>query len=540
MLLTVREQLLRKSVKLGVNFRLALPWLKSKIDNDWGELDCPELQQWKSIIDPAGMTLVFPTAFMNNPSSMFGHTLLRIDSKEQTRNKELVAFAVNFAAEPDVEDNAAIYAFKGLVGLYPGNFSLMPYYRKVREYNDLESRDIWEYKLNLTSREVQLVLLHLWELQNASFDYYFIDENCSYQLLSLLQLAREDLDLTAAFTMQAIPSDTVSVLRGKQLLQEADYRPAFGTKLFYYSEQISDQYLQTARSIMEGESFDTAGYTAEQTAAILEMAYEWLNFEFYDQGLNRDIIAPRLTELLIQRSKIKSPSPFTQPPQPLVTPDQGHASSRFGLSVTDYKDYATGYSFSYRLAYHDLLDQSAGFIPAAQISFLDIEASIDDNAIGRVERLYILDAMSLAPDNRVFDSWSWNMRMGYDRQPDISRRSSRWFMQGGYGKSLGDPNKLHTYFLGSLELNAGDITTRTLEPGLGSEFGSIWQVNKSNKVALTGNMMWLVNSDINYRSQLAFNWNWSFATNWALRSKISHQQWHAEDVIAQLTLHHYF
>ncbi|MEI8617212.1 DUF4105 domain-containing protein [Pseudoalteromonas sp. B193] len=84
-----------------------------------------------------------------------------IDAKDQTRHKELLAFAVNFAAEPDGSDNAAMYALKGLIGSYPGKFSLMPYYKKVREYNDLESRDIWEYKLNLSEPQVELILLHL-------------------------------------------------------------------------------------------------------------------------------------------------------------------------------------------------------------------------------------------------------------------------------------------------------------------------------------------------------------------------------------------
>ena len=127
---------------------------------------------------------------------MFGHTLLRVDAKDQTRHKELVAFAINFAAEPETDDNPALFAIKGLIGSYPGRYTVMPYYRKVREYNDIESRDIWEYKLKLNEEEVNRVLLHLWEMQRAEFDYYFLDENCSYQLLSLLDVAREDLSLS--------------------------------------------------------------------------------------------------------------------------------------------------------------------------------------------------------------------------------------------------------------------------------------------------------------------------------------------------------
>ncbi|MGT0149953.1 DUF7843 domain-containing protein [Vibrio metschnikovii] len=55
-------------------------WIESQLGRT-AQLNCPELNNWRTVIDPAGMTLVFPTAFMNNPSSMFGHTLLRIDAK---------------------------------------------------------------------------------------------------------------------------------------------------------------------------------------------------------------------------------------------------------------------------------------------------------------------------------------------------------------------------------------------------------------------------------------------------------------------------
>jgi len=105
-------------------------WLKDHFFPQWPELLCPEIDVWQQLINPKGITLVFPTAFMNDPSSMFGHTLLRIDARDQTRSRELIAFAVNFAAEPDATDNAALYALKGVIGQYPGKFTLRPYYRR--------------------------------------------------------------------------------------------------------------------------------------------------------------------------------------------------------------------------------------------------------------------------------------------------------------------------------------------------------------------------------------------------------------------------
>ncbi|GAA69870.1 DUF4105 domain-containing protein [Pseudoalteromonas sp. BSi20429] len=528
-----------KTTQYRCQFPARYKWLKTKIENNWPELNCPELQAWQKIINPKGVTLVFPTAFMNSPSSMFGHTLLRIDAKDQTRHKELLAFAVNFAAEPDGSDNAAMYALKGLIGSYPGKFSLMPYYKKVREYNDLESRDIWEYKLNLSELQVELILLHLWELQLATFDYFFIDENCSYQLLALLQLAQEDLDLTSSFNMQAIPSDTVAVLRNNNLLQTPNYRPAFGTKLYHYSTQMTDEQLDDARELMQGGSLNTRNYSQSQLVAILEMAYEWLNFEFYDKALNREEIAPRLTKLLLMRSKYKIASPFTKPNRPIASPEQGHGSSKVSLGRVQNNNQANLTNFGYRLAYHDLLDRPEGFIAGAQISFFDLEAAITDEGNADIEHFYLLDAMSLAPDNRVFDSWSWNFKMGFDRQPSDNKRLGRFFTKGGYGKSYGDPNNVHGYILGQFELNTGDITDQ-LSTGIGSEAGVIWQINNKHKLALTGNILWLTDNAASKHSEIAITWNYAVSRNLSLRSKVQHAQWHSHNSSMSLAMQFYF
>lgn len=525
--------------KVRCQFPARYTWLKSKIDNSWPELNCIKLNQWEKTVNPAGITLVFPTAFMNNPSSMFGHTLLRIDAKDQNRNRELVAFAVNFAAQPNATDNAAAYAFKGLVGMYPGNFTVMPYYRKVREYNDIESRDIWEYKLNFSEQEIRRILLHLWELQSATFDYYFIDENCSYQLLSLLQLANENLDLTSSFDFQAIPSDTVLALKKNLLLQQPNYRPAFGTRLFHYSTQLSSQELQSARDLINDGDFNRSRYSTNRQAAILEMAYEWLNFNFNDRKLNRDSIAPRLKNLLYQRSKLDTTSPFTEPLKPIASPEQGHSSSRIGLTFANNNNYDNEIKLAYRLAYHDLLDHSIGYIPGAKISFFDIAASFSKNNKSRLDHFYLIDAMSLAPDNNIFDSWSWNIRLGYDRQPDIHKQSGRYFTQGGYGKSFGNPNNIHGFILGSVELNDSDITDN-LEIGIGTELGTIWQINSLNKLAITGSIIKLIDSKNAYHSQVDLSWNWALKTNWALRSNINYTSWVTRDTQAKLTLYYYF
>ena len=120
-------------------------WLDEQLHFDPARMPrqpCKRFHAWHDALNPGGVTLIFPAAYINNPSSMYGHTLLRIDGKDQNEKTRLLAYAINYAANTN-ETNGIAFAVNGLFGGYPGAFSIMPYYLKVREYNDLENRDIW-------------------------------------------------------------------------------------------------------------------------------------------------------------------------------------------------------------------------------------------------------------------------------------------------------------------------------------------------------------------------------------------------------------
>ncbi|HEX6590591.1 MAG TPA: DUF4105 domain-containing protein, partial [Moraxellaceae bacterium] len=150
---------------------------------------CTEYLEWRSQIPSARAVLVFPASYLNSPSSMFGHTLLRLDASQAPDNV-WNSWAVNFGALTMGKDNSILYIWRGLAGGYPGHFSIVPYVSKIQEYSNLENRDIWEYSLKLDKAEMARMINHLWELRDINFDYYFFDENCSFRLLELLEVAK--------------------------------------------------------------------------------------------------------------------------------------------------------------------------------------------------------------------------------------------------------------------------------------------------------------------------------------------------------------
>lgn len=172
-------------------------WLSQQrpdLASQWPKANCPELNTWLTGLDANQVTLVFASDYLNNPSSMFGHTLMRIDAASQSDDTRLLSYAINYSAQTNT-NNGLEFAVKGLTGGYPGAYSLLPYYEKVKEYNDWESRDLWEYELALTPAEVRQMLLVFWDWRGITSPHYFLSRNCSYELLGLIEMARPGLNL---------------------------------------------------------------------------------------------------------------------------------------------------------------------------------------------------------------------------------------------------------------------------------------------------------------------------------------------------------
>ena len=162
-------------------------WLKEQLAIDETKLPlihCERFDMWFNELNAESVTLIFASAFLDNPASMFGHTFLRVDQKGQTEQTRLLAYTINYAAEVP-PDSGALYPIKGIFGGFKGYFTTPPYYLKVQEYRDIENRDIWEYRLHFSEHQVRRLLEHAWELGSTYFDYFFFKENCSYHILSL-------------------------------------------------------------------------------------------------------------------------------------------------------------------------------------------------------------------------------------------------------------------------------------------------------------------------------------------------------------------
>ncbi len=440
------------TARLGAHPQCAFParraWLDRALRFDRTRLAwraCPELDEWRETIGARGITLVFAEAFMNNPSSMFGHTLVRLDVGDpgaDDRTRDLLAYAVNFAGDSG-PDRGALYAVRGITGAYPGYFSLVPYYEKTKEYGEWESRDLWEYRLDLTPEEVDRLLLHLWELRQVAFRYYFFSENCSYQLLGLLEAARPSLQLVERFGGVVIPVDTVRRIVGEAgVAGEISWRPSAVTRMRHLAAGLGASERALAVEVGHGDAAPDdprlGALDPESQARVLALAHDHLvySLRFSDVDARRRALA-----ILGARSRVAvSGDPGGAPPRPEARPDAGHGSQRARLAG-GWRDGESFVELRWRPAFHDLLDPQGGFLAGAQIQALDLAIRYhpDDGRVDLHEAT-LADILSLAPRDVLFQPISWKFRtqMATLRMPSVGgalRDGKAWRTHGGAGLS---------------------------------------------------------------------------------------------------------
>jgi hypothetical protein len=460
-------------------------WLKSELN--WEEslfsnISCEEFKKYELTLQPKAAVLVFPAFFMNNPASMFGHTLLRIDNASQSK---LLSFSANYAAFPD--SFGILYPIKGVFGYYKGFFSIFPYYDTVKMYNDTEQRDMWEYHLNLTGNEIQKMIRHLWELKNIYSYYYFFDENCSYNLLYLFQAARPSLHLTDRNWFWTIPTDTLRAIQAEGVVENAEFRPAKGTKIRYIASQLNEAGQESALKIVE-QKLDPAQLPStdpDEKAKILDLSVEETQYRYNKHQMEKDIYLKLFLSTLNERSKLgSSGSDPYQIPVPMP-PETGHRSSRISLGGGVRKS-SSFEEIRYRPAYHTLIDPEEGFARGLQIVFADTTVRAYNDGRIKLESFDLIDIVSLSPRDHFFKPLSYKVSTGFTQQMTPSEDDRMVYrLNPGVGMAFENRQIGLVYGLAEISLNLSEEFRDRYALGGGLQIGAIKQIADSWKITFS-------------------------------------------------------
>ncbi len=481
---------------------------------------CEEYRAWREQVPDNQAVLVFPAAYLNSPSSMFGHTLLRLDAADVEQQGSWLSWAVNFGAVVD-DEASMLYIYRGLAGSYPGYFSTVPYHTKIQEYAHLENRDMWEYPLNLDHEEMQWLIDHLWELQDIRFDYYFLDENCSFRLLELMEVARPNSGLLTQFRFTEIPVDTVRTLIEADFVTTEHYRPSKAVELKTLSDSLTVEQRRLAKRLAktpkyEGEDFTQL--TPSEQRRTLKAAYELLRYS--QRKKERDAEAARKSIQLLRRLSAYEKEVNIKPWRP-EPPESGHGTKMFAVSGGAHEGRGYG-QLEYRWTYHDWFDPPRGFLQGAQIEAFRTKLRYNRENQLKLEELGIVDIRSLATRDAFLKPISWYVRGGLERTAVEGDYATATYLEAGPGLSW-EWRGLRPYTFATARVEHHSRHQQFIEPGAGVTLGALWYAPKDWVLGASVESLYFARESL--RHQAAFTLNVPIATQQALRFEAKHQTW---------------
>jgi len=381
------------------------------------DLVCTDFLDWKKGVGAEAVVLAFSSSFPNNPASIFGHTFIRF---HQQGKKTLLDYTASYAAYTAGETMGPSYAVKGLFGMYKAGFMVMPYYLKADEYNNSESRDLYEYQLNMEPEGVERIVNHLWELYGASyFDYYFLDENCSYILARVLELGNPDWNLTDVNRWYYLPADTIKKLVATEgAVAQVTYRPSLKKQLSWRVDQLTPLENQVFLDLVDKKTEFSQVKNIKVLDALVAYWY------FRRRGEKKKFAeADQLTyrKVLLYRSTFPEKAPLIAVPKDAdLQPEFAHDPSRVSLGQV-HQNQTDLLRFGFNSGLHDLLAMDKGMEPFSQIQFLGVKIDVDPaRQKAALSQFTLIDILSLHPYSKFDPQYSWKVTSTYEQIGGLS------------------------------------------------------------------------------------------------------------------------
>ncbi len=419
-------------------FPARLKFLKSELSeatdfwNSLPKVNCTYQKIFLEALDPKSISFVFSSYYADSPGSAFGHTFFRINRNYlHTKVKqELLDFGIGFAANVTVT-NPAAYALMGLLGGFTGAWTNLPYYYKVREYNDYEARDLWSYDLDLTEAEVEMFALHMWEVGAHSYKYFFFTQNCAYHMLTVLEAAAPRLHLIEHVPFYyIIPADSMKALFAeKSLVKSFNFRPS-ARKVFLERTKLLDQnFLADFDTFADTENLpnnfskNLPTTTDLQKAYFLDAAIDLVDLRHPQLDAKKNPILFQKKEfLLAQRAQVNIISPeLLIPTNPTEQPELSHGSSRLNLSYSEKEKIKSGF-LNYRFALHDLQDPQIGMPRFSQLEFFNFNYQLLPSDL-HFREMNLFKVLNLSPRNFFEKKSSWGFELGIQNKSEYCSRA---------------------------------------------------------------------------------------------------------------------
>ena len=423
-------------------------------------------------INPGDIYLVFPSCYLKRPASVFGHTFLLIETKDKPR---LTANSINYGAVTKIT-GGPLYAILGFFGGFKGYYGFETYYEKIKQYSDIDMRDIWEYRLTFTDEEKEKMLLHSFDLSGIYSRYYFTSENCSYNLLFLIEAARPSTHATDKLFGIVEPLETVKLAYKLGLTEETNYRPSSYSKVEIGKKNLSLKQQKYIKEVCMGkktvQDFPFSELPVEKQVQIWNTASDYLSSLLNNKKITSAEYRSRFISVLSARRKLgKIEEEAIKTPE---SPEKAHGSKK--IALTGGNDANGGFcGAEFRLCSHEQLESPAGYSENSEVSF--INAEVRYNPVKNdfyLNKATLFSILSLPASDTFFLNGASQILTGLAQNPNKDEKQDlAWRLKFLYGASVRPSSWIQIYLMGGADSYFSPAYSYGTDLLLGGETGFI-------------------------------------------------------------------
>ncbi len=406
-------------------FPARLMWLEQQhvLRPDLQHVTCPAYDKWLSEAKPNSASIIFASGHLTNPATFYGHMMLRLGTDTNDGHDTLLDPTLNYGAVLPDHENGLVYVARGLSGQYTSIYTVLPFYQHLNRFNEVQNRDVWEYKLDLTDDQTRLLAAHAWEHLKASNRYYYLRQNCAYRIVELLSAVTDaKLVPEKPWVMPVDVLETLSRARNGDhpLVRSVERLESRQTRL-------RDKYLalagreQTAvnaylRSPERGVQPALANLTPDGRKRVVETLIDYYSASEAEKPLTPAEESDK-HDLVLARFRLPAGAADYGDIAKPAKPHEGQKSTLFQVLAGSNSELGEGLELRFRPAYNDFLSRAPGSLPYSELSFGDLRIGLYDGKIS----LRAFDALRITTLNVSqtglprTSGFSWRMRAGAEQ-----------------------------------------------------------------------------------------------------------------------------
>jgi hypothetical protein len=354
---------------------------------------------------------------------MLGHIFIKVSGTNSKGNA--VAHSLAYFTEITTLNPATLIVESTMTGM-PGFFSVRPFAADLKQYRDIEQRNLWQFKLSADAQNKRLLQLHIWELHQVELTYYFQSFNCATLTLEMLALLKPEILQERRSIVS--PIDVVKAATNHQIVKSTEIVAAKPWLFYAIADTLPPQIKSQLDEISNIDEFSQAG-----NALANPLAKRYLDMRL-EQSVSQSKISPQQAEdlrsrLIVDTNQTLDLSHYKHPAR---TPQD--TSLRTSL-LQDANGSALVIDFL--SAGHLLQGDNRQYLTESELQIAKVSVALNDKGTALQLREFTLySTVSLAPDSAAFPVWSGEFYLGF--RPGWRQDLTRWStgeLSGGLGKS---------------------------------------------------------------------------------------------------------